>query len=181
MAKLERTQRSLRGRIAAACHPRLETVGGRSGRAAGRRPASGCGGTEPKVPPGLEDRNSRPRRSPRRLPDEVAWAIVRARVRRHHGPARVAPLRVETTGLRVGRPAARRPLPSGWATGLLFLAADDELGRRRSYLQSPQGTNHYMWTTATVLTTRCCVFGLTTTVASPTLMATRRHVVRESR
>jgi transposase InsO family protein len=42
--------------------------------------------------PGLEDRSSRPRRSPRRLPDEAAAAIVRARVRRHYGPARLAPL-----------------------------------------------------------------------------------------
>jgi transposase InsO family protein len=42
--------------------------------------------------PGLDDRSSRPRRSPRRLPDEVASAIVRARVRRRYGPARLAPL-----------------------------------------------------------------------------------------
>ena len=32
--------------------------------------------------PGLEDRSSRPLRSPHRLPDEVAAAIVRVRVRR---------------------------------------------------------------------------------------------------
>jgi transposase InsO family protein len=48
--------------------------------------------------PGLEDRSSRPRRSPRRLPDEVAAAIVRARVRRRYGPARLAPL--------IGHPAS---------------------------------------------------------------------------
>jgi transposase InsO family protein len=42
--------------------------------------------------PGLEDRSSRPHRSPRRLPEHVAAAIVRARVRRRYGPARLAPL-----------------------------------------------------------------------------------------
>ena len=42
--------------------------------------------------PGLEDRSSRPHCSPRRLPDEAAAAIVRARVRRRYGPARLAPL-----------------------------------------------------------------------------------------
>lgn len=42
--------------------------------------------------PGLEDRSSRPRRSPRRLPDEVTAAIIRARARRRYGPARLAPL-----------------------------------------------------------------------------------------
>jgi transposase InsO family protein len=42
--------------------------------------------------PGLEDRSSRPHRSPRRLPEVVAAAIVQARVRRRYGPARLAPL-----------------------------------------------------------------------------------------
>jgi transposase InsO family protein len=42
--------------------------------------------------PGLEDRSSRPRRSPRRLPDEVMASIIRTRVRRRYGPARLAPL-----------------------------------------------------------------------------------------
>jgi transposase len=41
---------------------------------------------------GLEDRGSRPHRSPRRLPDEATTAIVRARARRRYGPARLAPL-----------------------------------------------------------------------------------------
>ena len=43
-------------------------------------------------PIGLEDRSSRPRRSPRRLPDELVAAIVRTRVRRRYGPLRLAPL-----------------------------------------------------------------------------------------
>ena len=42
--------------------------------------------------PGLEDRTSRPHRSPRRLPDAVTAAIIRTRVRRRYGPARLAPL-----------------------------------------------------------------------------------------
>jgi transposase InsO family protein len=42
--------------------------------------------------PGLEDRSSRPRRSPRRLPDEVMATIIRTRVRRRYGPLRLAPL-----------------------------------------------------------------------------------------
>lgn len=42
--------------------------------------------------PGLEDRSSRPRRSPRRLPDAATAAIIRTRVRRRYGPARLAPL-----------------------------------------------------------------------------------------
>jgi transposase InsO family protein len=42
--------------------------------------------------PGLEDRSSRPHRSPRRSSDEVTAAILRARVRRRYGPARLAPL-----------------------------------------------------------------------------------------
>ena len=42
--------------------------------------------------PGLEDRSSRPHRSPRRLPAEAAAAIIRTRVRRRYGPLRLAPL-----------------------------------------------------------------------------------------
>ncbi|MEX2134734.1 MAG: IS481 family transposase, partial [Acidimicrobiia bacterium] len=42
--------------------------------------------------PGLEDRSSRPHRSPRRSSDEVTAAIIRARARRRYGPARLAPL-----------------------------------------------------------------------------------------
>jgi transposase InsO family protein len=42
--------------------------------------------------PGLEDRSSRPHRSPRRLPAEVTAAIIRTRVRRRYGPVRLAPL-----------------------------------------------------------------------------------------
>ena len=42
--------------------------------------------------PGLEDRSSRPHRSPRRLSDEATAAIVLARTRRRYGPARLAPL-----------------------------------------------------------------------------------------
>jgi transposase InsO family protein len=42
--------------------------------------------------PGLEDRNSRPHRSPRRSSDAVTAAIVTMRVRRRYGPARLAPL-----------------------------------------------------------------------------------------
>jgi transposase len=42
--------------------------------------------------PGLEDRSSRPRRSPRRLPAAATAAIIRARARRRYGPARLAPL-----------------------------------------------------------------------------------------
>ena len=42
--------------------------------------------------PGLEDRSSRPHRSPRRSSDEVIAAILQARVRRRYGPARLAPL-----------------------------------------------------------------------------------------
>ena len=42
--------------------------------------------------PGLEDRSSRPRRSPRRSSDEVTAAIIRERARRRYGPARLAPL-----------------------------------------------------------------------------------------
>jgi transposase InsO family protein len=42
--------------------------------------------------PGLEDRSSRPHRSPRRSSDAVTAAIIRARARRRYGPARLAPL-----------------------------------------------------------------------------------------
>jgi transposase InsO family protein len=42
--------------------------------------------------PGLEDRSSRPHRSPRRSSDEVTATILRARARRRYGPARLAPL-----------------------------------------------------------------------------------------
>jgi transposase InsO family protein len=42
--------------------------------------------------PGLEDRSSRPHRSPRRSSDEVTAAIILARARRRYGPARLAPL-----------------------------------------------------------------------------------------
>ena len=42
--------------------------------------------------PGLEDRSSRPHRSPRRSSDEVTAAIIGARARRRYGPARLAPL-----------------------------------------------------------------------------------------
>jgi transposase InsO family protein len=41
---------------------------------------------------GLEDRSSRPHRTPRRLAAEVEAAIIRARVRRRFGPHRLAPL-----------------------------------------------------------------------------------------
>jgi transposase InsO family protein len=41
---------------------------------------------------GLEDRSSRPHRSPRRLSDEATAAIIGARTRRRYGPARLAPL-----------------------------------------------------------------------------------------
>jgi transposase InsO family protein len=42
--------------------------------------------------PGLEDRSSRPHRSPRRSSDAVSAAIIRARAHRRYGPARLAPL-----------------------------------------------------------------------------------------
>jgi transposase InsO family protein len=42
--------------------------------------------------PGLEDRGSRPHRSPRRSSEEVTATILRARARRRYGPARLAPL-----------------------------------------------------------------------------------------
>ncbi len=42
--------------------------------------------------PGLEDRSSRPHRSPRRSSDEATAAILSARARRRYGPARLAPL-----------------------------------------------------------------------------------------
>jgi len=42
--------------------------------------------------PGLEDRSSRPHRSPRRSSDEVTATILQARARRRYGPARLAPL-----------------------------------------------------------------------------------------
>ena len=42
--------------------------------------------------PGLEDRSSRPHRSPRRSSDAVTAAIIGARARRRYGPARLAPL-----------------------------------------------------------------------------------------
>jgi transposase InsO family protein len=42
--------------------------------------------------PGLEDRSSRPHRSPRRSSDEVTASIIGARARRRYGPARLAPL-----------------------------------------------------------------------------------------
>jgi transposase InsO family protein len=41
---------------------------------------------------GLEDRSSRPHRSPRTTPPEVVRAILRERVRRRYGPHRLAPL-----------------------------------------------------------------------------------------
>lgn len=41
---------------------------------------------------GLEDRSSRPHRSPRRLSAKATEAIIRSRVRRRYGPARLAPL-----------------------------------------------------------------------------------------
>jgi transposase InsO family protein len=41
---------------------------------------------------GLEDRSSRPRRSPRRTPPELVQAILAARVERRWGPHRLAPL-----------------------------------------------------------------------------------------
>jgi transposase InsO family protein len=43
-------------------------------------------------PAGLEDRSSRPHRSPRRSSDEVTATIISARARRRYGPARLAPL-----------------------------------------------------------------------------------------
>ena len=42
--------------------------------------------------PGLEDRSSRPHRSPRRTSPEASAAILRARVERRWGPHRLAPL-----------------------------------------------------------------------------------------
>jgi transposase InsO family protein len=42
--------------------------------------------------PGLEDRSSRPHRSPRRTPHEQEAAIIRARVERRWGPHRLGPL-----------------------------------------------------------------------------------------
>jgi transposase InsO family protein len=42
--------------------------------------------------PGLEDRSSRPHRSPRRSSDETTAAIISARARRRYGPARLASL-----------------------------------------------------------------------------------------
>jgi transposase InsO family protein len=42
--------------------------------------------------PGLEDRSSRPHRSPRRSSAAVTATIIRARARRRYGPARLAPL-----------------------------------------------------------------------------------------
>jgi transposase InsO family protein len=42
--------------------------------------------------PGLEDRSSRPHRSPRRSSEAVTAAIISARTRRRYGPARLAPL-----------------------------------------------------------------------------------------
>jgi transposase-like protein len=42
--------------------------------------------------PGLDDRSSRPRRSPRRLSERATAAIIQARARRRYGPARLAPL-----------------------------------------------------------------------------------------
>lgn len=42
--------------------------------------------------PGLDDRSSRPRRSPRRSSDAVTAAIIKARARWRYGPARLAPL-----------------------------------------------------------------------------------------
>jgi transposase InsO family protein len=41
---------------------------------------------------GLEDRSSRPHRSPRRTPDEKVQKLLRLRVRRRYGPHRLAPL-----------------------------------------------------------------------------------------
>ena len=41
---------------------------------------------------GIEDRSSRPHRSPRRSSAEVTAAIIRARTRRRYGPARLAPI-----------------------------------------------------------------------------------------
>jgi len=42
--------------------------------------------------PGLEDRSSRPRRSPRRSSEALTAAIIAARASRRYGPARLAPL-----------------------------------------------------------------------------------------
>jgi len=42
--------------------------------------------------PGLEDRSSRPRRSPRQTPPELVGAILAARVERRWGPHRLGPL-----------------------------------------------------------------------------------------
>jgi transposase InsO family protein len=41
---------------------------------------------------GLEDRSSRPKRSPRRSSDRLTAAIIAARAQRRYGPARLAPL-----------------------------------------------------------------------------------------
>ena len=41
---------------------------------------------------GIEDRSSRPHRSPRRASAEVTAAIIGARTRRRYGPARLAPI-----------------------------------------------------------------------------------------
>lgn len=41
---------------------------------------------------GLEDRSSRPRRSPRLIPPELVQAILAARVERRWGPHRIGPL-----------------------------------------------------------------------------------------
>lgn len=41
---------------------------------------------------GIEDRSSRPHRSPRRSSAEVTAAIIQARTRRRYGPARLAPI-----------------------------------------------------------------------------------------
>jgi len=49
-----------------------------------RQRAEGCAG--------LQDRSSRPVRSPRRLPDEQVACIIRLRARRRYGPHRLAPL-----------------------------------------------------------------------------------------
>jgi hypothetical protein len=46
---------------------------------AGRRPRTGCAGTRPKGAAGLEDRSSRPVRSPRALPQARVEAILGAR------------------------------------------------------------------------------------------------------
>ena len=61
--------------------------------------------------PGLEDRSSRPHRSPRRSSDEVTAAIIRAALRRRYGPARLAPLTGHPRSTIYGVLRRRRPQP----------------------------------------------------------------------